>query len=104
MQIKHRENSGPAISLQKVRIVSDTAVVTLVIRLAFIRESTKQMYCSGQVHRICFITATVTVTFTVTVTVTVTETILRFTEICCYLKYFQPTSENFHSDVTAQSI
>ena len=42
MQRKQRENSLPVISLQKARIVSDTAVVTLVIRSAFLRESTNQ--------------------------------------------------------------
>ena len=56
------------------------------------------------VHRICFITATVTETFTVTVMVTVKETMLILSEIYCYLKYFQPTSEKYHSAVSAQSI
>ena len=44
MQRKHRENSVLVISLQKARIVSDTAIVTLLIRSAFMRESTNQMY------------------------------------------------------------
>ena len=48
MQRKHRENSILVISLQKARIVSDTAVKMLVIRSAVIRESTNQMLCSGQ--------------------------------------------------------
>ena len=43
MQRKHKENSVLVTSLQKARIVSDTAVVKLVIRSAFIRESTNQM-------------------------------------------------------------
>ena len=47
---------------------------------------------------------TVTVTVAVTVAVTVTETVLRYPEINCYLKYFQPTSEKYYSDVSAQSI
>ena len=43
MQTKDRENSEPVVSLPKARIVPDTAVVTLVIRSAFIRESTNQL-------------------------------------------------------------
>jgi len=47
-QRKDRENFGPIVSLQKATIVPDTAVMRLVIRSAFMRESAKQMYSSCQ--------------------------------------------------------
>ena len=43
MQRKDMENSLPVVSLQKAGVVLDTAVETLVIRAAFIRESVNQM-------------------------------------------------------------
>ena len=36
--------------------------------------------------------------------VTVTETILKIPKICCYLEYFQQTSENYYADICARSI
>ena len=43
MKRTDRENSRPVDSLQKARIVLDTAVATLVIRSTFVRENTNQM-------------------------------------------------------------
>jgi len=43
MQRKDGENSGPFVSLQKARIVPNTAMMTVVIRSAFRRKSANQM-------------------------------------------------------------